>query len=122
MWSQIVLAKIGHINQILEIQMYPVSQTQRELVFKNTTPRQGGLPNENFWEFIPWTFWELPNLLQCGRLLRMTFKSFFSSKTASTGGGRCGDRGGGGRGGRVGGGVGAGGEGKPENELRGERV
>jgi len=27
----------GHINQILEIQMYPVSQTQRELVFKNTT-------------------------------------------------------------------------------------
>ena len=37
-----VLAKIGHINQILEIQMYPVSQTQRELVFKNTTPLPGG--------------------------------------------------------------------------------
>jgi hypothetical protein len=30
-----VLAKIGHINQILEIQMHPVSQTQPELVFKN---------------------------------------------------------------------------------------
>ena len=37
-----VLAKIGHINQILKIQMYPVSQTQRELVFKNTTPLPGG--------------------------------------------------------------------------------
>ena len=55
-----------------------------ELVFKNTTPLPGGLPNENFWEFIPWTFWELPNLPQCGRLLRMTFKGFPSSKTAST--------------------------------------
>jgi hypothetical protein len=33
-----VLAKIGNINQILEIQMHHVSQTQRELVFKNTTP------------------------------------------------------------------------------------
>ena len=37
-----VLAKIGHINQILEIQMHPVSQTQPELVFKNTTPLPGG--------------------------------------------------------------------------------
>ena len=75
--------RLGILIRILEIQMLPVSQTQPELVFKNTTPLPGGLPNENFWEFIPWTFWELPNLLQCGRLLRMTFKSFFSSKTAS---------------------------------------
>ena len=31
------------------------------------------------------TFWELPNLLQCGRLLRMTFKSFFSSTGYASG-------------------------------------
>jgi hypothetical protein len=41
-WIVTVLAKIGHINQILEIQMYPVSQMQRELVFKNTTTLPGG--------------------------------------------------------------------------------
>ena len=38
-----VLAKKRRINQILEIQMHPVSQTQPELVFKNTTPLLGGL-------------------------------------------------------------------------------
>jgi hypothetical protein len=31
------------MNQILEIRMHPVSQTQAELVFKNTTPLPGGL-------------------------------------------------------------------------------
>ena len=33
---------------------------------------------------IPWTFWKLPNLIPCGRLLRRTFKSFGISKTART--------------------------------------
>ena len=33
---------------------------------------------------LPWTFWELPNVLPCGRLRRRTFKSFSTAKTAST--------------------------------------
>jgi len=57
-------------NQILEIRMHHVSQTQAELVFKNTTPLPGGLAKKELLEFIlPWTFWKLLNLLQQGRLL-----------------------------------------------------
>ena len=33
---------------------------------------------------IPWTCWELPNLLPCGRLRRRTFKCFCTAKIAST--------------------------------------
>ena len=47
-----VLAKLRRINQILETRMHPVSQTQPELVFKNTTPLPGGVwLKENVWEF-----------------------------------------------------------------------
>ena len=38
---QIVLRLSFNINQILEIRVHPVSQTQAELVFKNTTPAGG---------------------------------------------------------------------------------
>jgi hypothetical protein len=62
--------------------MHPVSQTQPELVFKSPTPCQGTWLYSTFRSSIPWTFWELPNLIPCGRLRRMTFKSF--GKTAST--------------------------------------
>jgi hypothetical protein len=54
-----VLAKIGNIQQILENRMHTVSQTQPELVFKNPTVLAAQFP-KIVWEFIPWTFWELP--------------------------------------------------------------
>jgi hypothetical protein len=67
--------KPGDINQILEIRMQPVSQTQPEFVFKNTTPLPGGLAKRKLLGIHTMDFLGIPNLLQCGRLLRMTFFS-----------------------------------------------
>jgi len=83
--AQTVLAKIRLLIQILKTRMHPASQTQHELVFKNQPPLPGEVAKRELLGIWYRAFWELPNLLQCGRLRRRTFKSFLNIKNRQYG-------------------------------------